>query len=376
MAVRDLLNESSALMCLELFIDTTQIPQDDVLSCEFKYNFFETPIYGKVVIRDSFDLDNFKDLKFNGSANLTIKATDNKQTIFFQTFSIVDMKVENEFKKTKHLAFYLVDVFTYSLSKKFLTKSFNSTVTSAFNDCVETDLNLLQKDKKTFNVENSQKEEQFAIPFNTSVYEFFKQRFRYSNIRMFYDHNNFNVKELDLSKCKIREELFTDRTTNKWYYYRIHQYKRKQPSKGQIILPQNVVRVHGKNIEEEQVNLKEFISKITLNDNGDEFLSMQTSQGDISNPSSEPLGAQLFDLTQNLLETNQLTIFVTGLFTNDIGTIMNVHLDTKSPFAENQINGDVSSSGKFLVTEIVDKFIGTKFIQRITLSRFDNPKTY
>jgi hypothetical protein len=61
-----ILTSTSVLKNFELYIDKFKIIQDEIISLEIKYDFFQFGVTGVLNIKDSFDINNNKDITLDG----------------------------------------------------------------------------------------------------------------------------------------------------------------------------------------------------------------------------------------------------------------------------------------------------------------------
>ena len=81
-----------------------------------------------------------------------------------------------------------------------------------------------------------------------------------------------------------------------------------------------------------------------------------------------------YDLFSAFMNLNKLNIVVPGtLKYNCPGFIANVKLGDKSVFKKQQLSGDITTSGNYLILGTESRFIKGHFHQMLELGRFDNP---
>ena len=112
-----------------------------------------------------------------------------------------------------------------------------------------------------------------------------------------------------------------------------------------------------------------------LLNNNDDFLQLQETTGDATNPTFTTKGKIKYDLFGKYMFSNVITAGVPGTikYANP-GAKVTVKLLSKSPYDEQQLSGDVTASGVYIIGAVTGRIIGDKFIQQITFNRFDNPK--
>ena len=167
---------------------------------------------------------------------------------------------------------------------------------------------------------------------------------------------------------------YTNLQTNVDGYFYIHDYEKDFGQNDKKIPKQCITRLDNKKMTKVPIDLNDFFKDLMLN--GDtSFKELQDTEGEKIITQDVTEDYVKYFLFNKYMQTNQLTIYVKGtLKYPQLGKICRVKLDDKSPYPDNQLKGDVTANGKYLITDVTNSFIGDKFIQRIQLSRFDNPK--
>lgn len=389
MSIATLITPTTTCTSFKLQLNDIEIPIDDVVTVEFKNSFFEFGLNGIISIKDSYSLINSDLITFDGTTAIIITINDFFRDYKKWVFSVIDMKVDRTNPRVNSLIFIVTDVLNYKLNNTYISKSFNTNVVQAFeqifNQYKYTQLLTDVKLSPEFNPSGLQ-DEHFTLSSNLSLYDFFMSQFRLSNVRIFQDNYKLYVKEFKLSDIKSNfpiiksnggELCYTNVVSNNDYAFKIHDYLKMNISKSKVwsYSPlQEVIRFHNKTIDRQTINLSDFYQDLLLNNN-DAFKRMQDTAGKKSSVKVDSIGAQKYDLFNSFIQNEGLQIVVPGnIKYNNVGYIAKVKLSDKSIYNTQQLSGDVTGSGLFLITETRYKFFKDTFIQRLTLNRFDSPK--
>ena len=124
MSTEQIFNTSTVLKFLEVKIDDVIIHQDEIISLEFKQDFFDFGIFGSMKIKDSFDLTNNGLVEFNASNKIVVSITDFSGEKSKRTYRIIKTKPGPAADRFKVLDFYFVDEITFILKNSYLSKGF------------------------------------------------------------------------------------------------------------------------------------------------------------------------------------------------------------------------------------------------------------
>ena len=369
---------------IKVYINDIEIPQDDMKDFQYSMSLFRSSILGTLVITDSFNLLNSKQIEFNGKTAVKVVMFDFMRTHWQCKFKVVDMQIDESNPRVKSLFFKLIDAVSYTLATKFNTKSFNTNPVNAFKQIFdeykcENDLKAVGMKLDLKAAEGS---ENFSLPHNMSVLDFFLDKLAEYNVRIWFDHTGMHVKEYKLSDYELtkfgdKNLTYTDFLVNNEYLFKIHFYEKQnasQTSTSLAIPKQTIVKFNAKQRIEEQVDLKEIYSEMLLNNNTD-FLDLQETTGDASNPVFTTKGKIKYDMFNRYMFSNVVVAGVPGTikYANP-GAKVTLKLLSKSPYDEQQLTGDVTASGVYIIGAVTGRVLGDKFIQQITFNRFDNPK--
>lgn len=389
MSVSTLFTPTTTCTSFKVYLNDIEIPIDDIQTIEFKNSFFEFGLNGIISMKDSYSLINSDLIKFDGSTTFTLIINDFFRDYKKWVFSVVDMKVDRTNPRVNTLIFIVTDILNYKLNNTYIAKSFNANVVDAFTQIYNQYQykQILDDVKLTTEFKSDGLEaKHFTLGSNLSLYDFFINQFRLNNVRIFQDNYKLYVKLFKLSDIKDKFPLkkingydlnYTNTVCNNDYAFKIHDYLKLNVSKSKILdyaPTQEVIRFSNKTINKETINLNDIYQDLILNNN-DMYKSLQDTSGKKTSVRVDSIEAQKFDLFNTFIQNEGLQIVVPGnIKYNNVGYIVNVKLSDKSSYRSQQLSGDTTGSGLFLVTEVRNKFYKDSFFQRLTLNRFDSPK--
>ena len=380
---------------LEITINDQYIPLDDLITFEYSYDLFKFGINGCLAINDTYSLSNAKNVKFEGLNKISVFIIDNTGKIQQRNFIALDDPKSISLERKKCLIFSFIDEITYTLmfntAYSIKNRTFENTdrVTMFKSVCSELGIFKLMNDVhlNTDFISSKEKIQKRSIPANEKLLEYFLNELPLSNIRIWFDNDSFHCKELDISKLTIGYKdmknskgqkvpvLFTNENVNYDSIFHIHEYRQLTRNKSDLYQAQDTARYGVSTPDTVTFNVNDYINSLILNNNTN-FSNLQPSATIANTHQAETAGAQKYKIFESYIQANQLRIGTFGTFKYlNIGTIVNVKLKSTSQYTEHQLMGDVTSSGVYLVTRIINKFIGDKYYCITTLSRFDNPKS-
>lgn len=389
MSVSTLFTPTLVCTSFKCYLNDIEISIDDLQTIEFKNSFFEFGMNGIISIKDTYSMINSDLITFDGSTTFTLVINDFLRDYKKWVFSVVDLKIDKTNPRVNTLIFIVTDVLNYKLQNTYISKSFNTDIVSAFSQVFSqyqyTQVLNEVKVQTEFNSSGLQSKH-FTLSSNLSLYDFFVNQFRLNNVRIFQDNYKLYVKQFKLNEIKSNFPLkkpngkqlnYTNTVSNNDYAFKIHDYLKMNISKSKVLdasPTQEVIRFNGKTLDRETINLQDIYQDLMLNGN-DMYSAMQDTSGKKSSVRVDSVDAQKYDLFNTFIQNEGLQIVVPGnVKYNNVGYIVNVKLSDKSSYHSQQLSGDTTGSGLFLVTEVQSKFYKDNFFQRLTLNRFDSPK--
>jgi hypothetical protein len=379
---RKIYSTTTQLKFLEVSIDDHVVIDEEIISLEIKYDFFNLPVEGTLKMKDSFDINNSGEVSLKADNKITVSMKDIADEKTFRTFRItaVDSTVYNERFKMYSISF--VDEFSYQLMNTFASKSFNDTPINSFlSYLTEFELDkLLEADRMSISSEDNLGKSQFVVPQDRSVIDFFLYFLKAYNIRIWQDRYNLNIKEVkpaELTPIQIdgEEVVFSNNIYENMSKYKIHDFevsfnrtldlnvtKPKEVNyKFEIVKSPNVNTI---NLEDEYSNLKlNSIDLINLQQTTGNRFTTQTFQG------TTPNQAEIFDI---FMGNNILQIVVpAGIKEANIGNVVKLDFKGNPAFTDSSKEGDELMNGYYFITGISDLITGENLIHRYTLNRID-----
>lgn len=380
---------------LEITINGQYIPLDDLISFEYSYDLFKFGINGCLSINDTYSLSNSKSVKFEGNCNISIFIIDNTGKIQQRNFISLDDPKSVSLERKKCLIFTFVDEITYKLmfstAYSLKTRTFDNTDRVSMFKSVCNELEIFKlANNMHLNIDFVKSKETLSkrsIPANEKILEYFLNDLPLSNIRIWFDNDTFHCKELNLSELSVGYKdmkndkgqkvpiVFTNENINYDSIFHIHEYRQITQNKTDLYQAQSTARYGVSTPDTDTFNVNNYINSLLLNKNPN-FSNLQPTATVSNTHQAETAGAQKYKLFESYIQANQLRIGTFGTFKYlNIGTIVDVKLKSSSQYNEHQLMGDVTASGLYLITKIINKFIGDKYYCITTLSRFDNPKS-
>lgn len=377
MSRESVFNESSVLKALKLTVQDQEIPQDDIQSCEVRYDMFRTFIEAVFIIRDTFNLKSSKLLEMNGNIKIKFSVTDYTREIWLNTFIVQDAQIMPQNRET-YIVFHCIDEASHKMLKFHKSLFGRNSICDEFMKQVSATgvSSVLSANKKQTKQSGTDHPRTIPwnIPGNQGYLEFFGDYLQTEFAFLYQTHYEYRVGKINVNDLQMMEHEYTTDATNTHHLFKIHDHKIKEPSK--ITIPAlKVMRLEGKEITTETVSVDNLAGQIVLNGNADAFKEAQDPGGPMDLPTSKELGTQLSELFMQMLRLNQLSIWTVGsLKYGDIGQRVKVKIGADTVSNKDHLQGNQTASGIYVVTGLSDLFAGGKFIQKHMLSRFDNPK--
>lgn len=387
MSFEKILNNTAVLGILAVKIDDFEVPIDEITTIEIKQDLFNFGISGKILIKDSFDINNSGLLLFNAENKISISMTDIIKGKFYRTFRVTEVKSNPANERFKVVELSFVDEITYLLKNTYLSKSFNATPVKAFQECltyigIDT---ILKSNNMTYDIIDESEIEQFVVPQNANILDFFIWIFKQYNIRIWQDRYKLYIKSVIPSKIPIQQIDGTDITysnhvLNNEYLFKIHDYEHTANKILKINTKKPITKTYrfsgNKEIISKTINLSDVETELKLS-NSNISLLQHTNGEKYSDQSTYTTGNQSYDIFNNYMQMNQLEIVIPGaLKYSNIVNVVNIKLKGNAIYAKSQMEGDILASGRYFVIGVSDRIIGDKIIQKLKLVRTDaqNPR--
>lgn len=385
MSLTSMLTETAVCKLFRIFIDDLAIPIDSVLHFEYHLSFWTLCSPGVLMLNSNYSFTNIKDNNFfNKAKEIKVQIRDNHGDYITKYFKTLSCTQEDAVIFLK-----LIDIVFAEMLLTYINGSYCDYPKNIFHSIITSQKYKIwnaikkQKLKLDFKSDDSDKKTKFnfSLDSSKSMITNFALLLQRQNIRIWMDDYKLHCYQFKLSEAEDAETNFwgsdleyTNLQTNVDGYFYIHDYEKDFGQNDKKIPKQCITRLDNKKMTKVPIDLNDFFKDLMLN--GDtSFKELQDTEGEKIITQDVTEDYVKYFLFNKYIQTNQLTIYVKGtLKYPQLGRICRVKLDDKSPYPDNQLKGDVTANGKYLITDVTNSFIGDKFIQRIQLSRFDNPK--
>lgn len=355
-----------------------KILNEHISTYEMKYERNSPILIGFLIFTDMYDIIKSIDVK---EARIQVYFNDVFNKSFIRYFRVIDAIESYDKMKSKHYLFSLVDEISYKLSNIYISKSFQSSKVIAFKQLLnEYNINgIISENKLKTLIEVDSNNENFVIPKNVSVLDFFISEFNKIGYSFYQTRDGFYIRKFDNilpSKLEEIKDPFLYNTTNQMYKNLIYEFDNTAMS-GNNILNNPNHKSYFFDPEKKQIlsidkTYDDLKNDMTINNNN---ISLQQNVGSLSSFQNRlDANQHSSNIKENALNTFKVVLVVNGYNINDINKIYNVQLPGHKGNVKSQYEGNIHSSGKYVSLTVVDKLIGDKLIQKITLGRSDSQK--
>lgn len=387
MGLESILTDSTVLKFLEVKIEDFVVLQDEIVSLEVKYNFFDPRIKGTIKIKDSFDMGGSGLVKITNNNKITISSMDRGGTKSFRTFRVTNSNVVTVNDRTKMYDIQFQDEITWTLDNMYIEGSVNDYATRKLFSMFDTPYmsSLLRTDKVKVEIIYSGSKRSFTIPKNQTFLETMLYLLRKDNIRFYQDRNTIYIKEVKPSQYKPlindatnKDLVFTDDVQENSYLFKIHDSLDLKNDTGKVNKLSPIIKVNSTTSPKGQstltISLPDFFEDLKLNDM--ELGSIQLTSGEKLETSEElAVGWQKAKLFDTFMLNQQMYIAVKGTYKySNVGTVITIRKKGSITSAKSNLEGDRLTSGKYFVFGVSDRYLGDKLIQRLHIGRLDAQK--
>lgn len=375
-------NIMSALKKSEFLIlsnsKTVRISAEQIMMFEMKYERNSPILFGLLAFADFTDILGKIDLK---EARVQVYFNDALNKTFIRYFKVFNVVENYDRMKNKQYFFYLIDEISYKLSNIYISKSFNLTKTAAFKQILSEQgiYPILAENKLKVQLDDNGKTESFVVQKGVSVLDFFISEFNKIGYSFYQTRDGFYVKAFDdllPTKLQKQDAKFVYTTNNQLYKNMIYEFHNAPMSNTAITSSPNSKTYffdpEQKKIVSIDKTYNDIKSDMTLNNNNK---NLQTNVGSAVSFQNRLDSVQhINNIRESYLHTFKLDIIVNGHMSNDINKIFEVDLPGHKGNVKSQFEGNVQSSGHYVSLVVVDKLMGDKLIQKVTLGRSDSQK--
>ena len=413
----------------DVYVNGALVPKDDVLNFQFKYR-LRLQTSAMLLIRDTYDANFSKKFNLQPINGIVVHMIDHFGTVFKETF-ISDSNKNVADGTTKYILFTMQHYSSWWLEHTYprdalsLIKQLNQN--QSFMRCGtlsylyalalregasgsyvsnlakygNMDLGNLAYtlDSKVVKSLRQARAEQKAItyfysdmtriqdkplniPAHMNLMEFFESQVdfnRLCNVHYWYALGRpytgdvfvaLNKKPF-LVNTSGKQIVFTNSTMSDhpFYIYSPSVVLNDQPQKPL----REIIRYTNRRNETINLGFNDAMSLLLLNGNT-QASSNQSPGTKVSNDQNTTPYAQMYDFFENYIRTNRMLFYTAGNLLICPGFRTQVKMRSNSQFA-NQIMAGSEASGIWLTLEVVIYVKVSRFIQRVTLGRVDNPKS-
>ncbi len=353
-----------------------KLNNEEFISFESFYKRHSITIQGEIVIAEKADLSSVVDLK---TSVLKIYIVDLYDKFLFRTFKIINVQESYNNRKQKVFLLKLRDEISYFLDNLYISKSFTGSRVQAFNEIMSTyKLNdLLTATKLKYEFEDDGITGNLVLNKNLSVLDFFEKEFKRIGFSMYQNKLGLHIKNKDNllpSKLEVIPDIFSQIATNQLYKNRIYELS-TIPAQKEELDKTPKQQSYYYDIKNKQM--------ISINDNID-TIAGDIALNKVSSDIQETVGfkakfqnrmdalEQKNDIRERFLHLSKSKIIVNGYINNDINKIIEMEFLGNKASSITQIEGNVVSSGKYIILSVIDKIIGDKMLQLLEVGRSDS----
>jgi hypothetical protein len=382
MTTESIFNESTILRAITVWINDVELLNEDVMSVDMKWSFDGIAVVGKLLFKDTLEVASQK--VFDGKTTVRIYVKDIYDEVFEKTFIVTDINNQESGDRWKIYSLTLIDRISFLLNNTYMSKGFNTDIVTAIDE-VFTHLkipDIMKEDKMEFIKGECKDISNIVIPQDRSLMEYFTDYLRYRGMRWWQTRSAFIIDKVvfnELEPIKDDEDkpiIYSNATTNQEYGFRINDFSTSYNDLLSMNDVRPVIKSYAYDFEKrsmqlDALNLTDVYDTIKMNDQDCSNLQKTTgARMDIQN--SLNTDSQKLDIEDTYMINNILEIVVPGNFKySRVGELMHVALKGNPLYTESALEGDTFHSGVFFISQIADKIIADKMIQKILLKRID-----
>lgn len=356
---------------------TYKISTDRIGTYEMKYQRNSPILFGFLIFSDIKDLISNIDIK---NAKVEIYFNDIFNKTFYRFFNVLDVVESYDKMKNKSFMFYLVDEISYALSNLYISKSFNVSRVSALKTILSENniSSLISNSKLVQFFEDDNNSESFVIPNGTSVLDFFIKEFSRLGYSFYQTRNSFCVRNFDNIIPTKLDKISSVFTYNSKQTYKnlIYEFK-NTPMSGSAVLDSPNIKTYYFDMETKQMvshneTFNDVKSQTSLNSNPVAY--QKTAGNAVAFQNRSDSASHINNLREQSLQTFKIDIIINGYMNNDINKIFNIELPGHKVNSKGAFEGNKATNGNYVSLIVIDKLIGDKLLQKVTLGRSDVEK--
>ena len=353
-----------------------EVMNEEMLSFECCYKRHQCSIFGELVVADKGDISNIINLK---TATVQVYFVDNFDEYVYRTFKIININESYNNKNSKIYNFKLRDEVSYFLNNLYISKSFTGSRCSAMKEIIsEYSLeSLLTNTKLIFETEDDGITGNLVLSKNVSVLEYFEKEFDRIGYSFFQTKKGLYIKNKDNllpNTLPLIDGVFSQIATNQLYKNKIYEFKNIPAQKEELDKTPKQQSYYYDIAQKKMIPINDNIDTLqgdlTMNKNSTDFQETVGKKAKFQNRMDN--SQQKNDIRERFLQASKSRIVVNGYVNNDINKIIEMELLGNKGNTSTQTEGNVVSSGKYIILSVIDKIIGDKMLQLIEVGRSDS----
>lgn len=348
---------------------------EEMMAFECFYKRHEPSIYGEIIIAEKADIAGIIDFK---TCVLKVYFVDLFDEYVYRTFKIINIVESYNNRNSKIYNLKLRDEVSYFLDNLYISKSFTGSRVAAFNEIVSTyNLStLLNTTKLKIETEDDGITGNLVLNKNLSVLDFFEKEFNRIGFSFFQNKKGLYIKNKDNllpNNLPTISGVFSQIATNQLYKNKIYEFSNIPAQKEELDKTPAQKSYYYDITQKKMVPINDTIndlqSDLTMNKNTTNMQETIGTKAKFQNRMDN--SQQKNDIRERFLNASKSKIIVNGYVRNDINNIIEMELLGNKGSSTTQTEGNVVSSGKYLVLSVIDKIIGDKMLQMIEVGRSD-----
>lgn len=354
---------------------TYKLISEEMMSFECFYKRHEPSIYGELIMVDKGDVSNIIDLK---SAVAKVYYVDVFDKFMYRSFKIINISESYSNRNVKVYNFKLRDEVSYFLDNLYLSKSYTGSRVQAISDIIKTyNLeSLLTSTKLKLETEDDGIKGNLVLNKNLSVLDFFEKEFNRIGFSFFQNKSGLYIKNKDNilpNKLPLINGVFSQIATNQIYKNKIYELSNIPAQKEELDKTPKQQSFYYDIVQKKMIPINDNIgtlqSDLTMNKNSTDMQETVGFKAKFQNRMDS--AQQKNDIREQYLHAGKSKIVVNGYVDNDINKIIEMELLGNKGNVTTQTEGNVVTSGKYIILSVIDKIIGDKMLQLLEVGRSD-----
>jgi hypothetical protein len=352
-----------------------KLNSEEMMAFECFYKRHSPSIYGELVVVEKADIAGVIDFK---TCTVKVYFVDLFDEFIYREFKIINIQESYNNRNMKVYNFKLRDTISYFLDNLYISKSFTVSRSAALKSIVSTyNLEpLLTGTKLKFEAEDDRITGNLVLNKNLSVLDFFEKEFNRIGYAFYQDKKGLYIKNKDNllpNTLPTINGVFSQIATNQVYKNKIYELI-NTPAQKEELDKTPKQQSYYYDIKTKQMisindNISTLQSDLTMNKNTFDMQETVGFKAKFQNRSDN--AQQKNDIREQYLRASVSKLVVNGYVNNDINKIIDVELLGNKGSTLTQTEGNIVSSGKYVILSVIDKIIGDKMLQMLEVGRSD-----